>query len=307
MSSQSCTCKYCGKNYSCLASLTHHQKHAKHCLELQSKYTTIICEYCNKSFANTYTLQTHLGTCKQKKELETLDILRENKVLKEQLLKQNEYITKLNEQNARLLEQISKYTQNGGQPVTTNSNNTNSNNTNSNNTTNNNYSIQFNLLFDKLTSFNEPNVVNSIKELSERQNLSQLDYTHFQKEVIKNLVENSINKFTFCTDSRRKVMVLKNQEGENIRTHLDDFLSDYINYSKGEIKGYIDNATLHMDELVNNDMLPSDDVWYSFKESKDTLEKNLKETSSSLDVKNTPIAKQIKSEITNSGVILKKK
>lgn len=306
MSSNTCICKYCGKLYSSLASLSHHQKNAKHCLEIQNKYTTVMCEHCDKSFANIYTLQTHLGTCKQKKEIETLDVIHENRLLKEQNAKLNEQNAKLNEYIMKLNEQLSKYTQSSAN--ITNSNNTNSNNTNSNNTNSNNtYSIQFNVLFDKLSSFNEPNVINSIKELSSSDHLSRLDYMNFKNEVIKNLVEKSVNNFTFCTDSRRKVMVTKNRDGEQVKTHLDDFLSNYINYSKPEIKNYIDNASLYVDELVNNDMLQSDEVWYSFKESRDTLTDHIKETDNSEHIKTTQFAKHIKNEITTNGNVLKKK
>ena len=328
MSSSTYKCNFCGKDYSCLASLRHHQKHTKQCLELQNKQTTSVCTYCNKPFANIYTLQTHIGICKHKKETETQTILQEYKLLKEEYAKLKEQHIKLNEQHIKLnekydeaREQISTFLRSGIQVSPTSANNTNtinsnnttnvnSNNTtnvNSNNNVNNSYSMQFNILFDKLSSFNETNVINSIKKLSDKEQLSQLDYSNFQKEILKKLVTCSINNFTFFTDIRRKIMVMKKHNGEAVKRHIDDFLIDYVAHGKDEIIQFMNNASLYMDDLVNNDMLESDDIWYAFKESRDKLEENLRATDTTTDIKKTQIVKQLKTEIDDTGVSLKKR
>jgi len=299
MSTELFICKHCNKKYSSLSSLNHHQKHAKYCLQLQNKDLSFSCEHCNKEFSSLYILQTHLSSCKTKKLSEANNVIQERDFYKMRVLQLEEQVKWLKEQNTKFMDNtLSSHT--------TNSNNTiNSNNTTINNN-NNIYKSQYNALFNNLVVFNCNNVVNSIKELITDENISKLELNDIQRSIIDDLVENSINKFVFCTDSRRKVMVMKNATGDQTKTKLVDFLAEYVHYGKDEIHNYLEKSHTYINEVINNDELPDDNIWYNFERTKNELHGKIKSLYTADNIKDTDLVKDIHSQVVENCIKIKK-
>lgn len=306
MSTNQFTCEFCHNTYSSLSSLNFHKKSSKTCLQIQNKELEFPCEHCNKEFASLYTLQAHLLVCKQKKHSETTSLAHERDLLikerdfyKMRTIHLEEQVKYLQEQNSKLI--ATKHIPTST-TITENSNNTNSNNTNSNNS----YNTQFNTLFNNLIVFNCNNVSDSIKGLMTEEHIAQLDLNDIQKSILKDLVLHSINKFTFCTDSKRNIIVTKNATGEQTKTKLDDFLEDYVHYGKDEIHNYLDYSHKYIDERINNDELPDDSTWYNFEKTKDHMNKTLKDAYKADDIKSTELFKDMHTYIKTNGTKLKK-
>ena len=164
------------------------------------------------------------------------------------------------------------------------------------NNTSNNYTVQFNALFSDLDVFNDENVEKSIKEFSSDEHIAGLEYNDIKQSVINALVTNSINKFAFFTDIARKTLIIKDTNNEKVKTQLDDFLVDYISYGNKEIRNYVTRTTEHIDELVNNDLVP-DDTWYNYEKSRNDLLEQLSQTEKSNNPKNTELLKVFKTKL----------
>ncbi len=326
MSTQQFICEFCNRIYQTAHSLSHHQKYSKYCLEIQNKKLEHTCQYCERSFSSIYILQTHLTTCKLKKTSESMSIIQERDLYKAKTIQQEillsqketllsqkeEQLVQKESQIKQLLDLVGKLTANSQFNAThTNITNTNSNNTttntNSNNTTTtNNYNTQFTSLFNNLVVFNCNNVVDSIKELKTSEHISTLDLNDIQKSLLSDIVANSINKFTFCTDSRRKVMVIKNASGYQTRTKLDDFLADYIHYGKDEIHNYLDTTHNHINDMVNNDELQDEAIWYNFDRTREELDNKIKDVYKKDNIKDTELIKHIQTHVEKDGTKIKK-
>jgi hypothetical protein len=100
-------CDFCKKTFLSKNVLSHHQKTAKYCLELQgTNVTNFECNYCKKYLASNERLVTHLNICKSKniieiseKEKQHENKLKEKDTYYEALLKdKNNYITKIEQE-----------------------------------------------------------------------------------------------------------------------------------------------------------------------------------------------------------------
>ena len=333
MSAQSLTCEFCHKTFNSLSSLNYHKKYTKACLQIQNKNLEFHCEHCSKEFSSLHILQSHLLVCKQKKSTEANSIIQDRdfyklrtQQLEEQVKEKDFYklraqqleeqikehakekdfyklrVLQLEEQVKCLVDQNSKLINNktNSAPIsTTITENSNNTITNSNNT-------QFNTMFNNLIVFNCNNVVNSIKELITDEHIAELDLNDIQKSMLKDLVLNSINKFTFCTDSKRNIIVTKNATGEQTKTKLDDFLADYIKYGKDEMHNYLDHSHNYINDLVNNDELPDESTWYNFEKTKNQMDEKIKNAYKADDVKKTELFKDIHTHIKTNGTRFKK-
>ncbi len=299
MNSEGFVCEFCKKSFRSLSNLNYHKKSAKYCLTLQNKKSTCVCTYCDKVFANNYTLQTHLTTCKNKKAMDEIELNKDVQIVKltnkvkdlTNRVKELESSLKSSNSQVELLTKLVE------KPVVINNTTTNNNN--------NNYTVQFNALFNNLDVFNDKNVQKSIKEISSIGKVAELEYNDIKQSIIGALVLHSINKFTFCTDTARKTMVVKNTNNEQIKTPLDDFLADYISYGNKEIRNYVSKTNDHIDELVNNDMVP-DETWYSYEKSRDNLLEQLTQLETTDNPKNIGLLREIKSKLLSEGLTVRK-
>lgn len=121
------TCIFCNKNFTSSSNLNTHKKYAKYCLEIQKKELEFQCEFCLKKFNRRDVLNQHLPKCKTKEKFENQNILNEifetkntiselkinleekdkeiNK-LKLELMCKHDDISKLEEQNKKLENQL---------------------------------------------------------------------------------------------------------------------------------------------------------------------------------------------------------
>jgi hypothetical protein len=111
-------CDFCKKTFLSKNVLSHHQKTAKYCLELQgTNVTNFECNYCKKYLASNERLVTHLNICKSKniieiseKEKQHENKLKEKDTYYEALLKdKNNYITKLEQDHRDKLQEKNDY------------------------------------------------------------------------------------------------------------------------------------------------------------------------------------------------------
>lgn len=100
---QKMQCPYCQTNFSSKSSLTKHIQTAKYCLEKRGESgTSFTCEYCLSSFTSNFMLKNHSVKCSAKPVYERL---------KSELIKKDEIIRNLKQENARQkeLEKINKH------------------------------------------------------------------------------------------------------------------------------------------------------------------------------------------------------
>ncbi len=285
-------CNICQNVYTTLASLNHHKKYSKTCLQIQNKELEFPCEHCNKPFSSSYTLQAHLAVCKQKKANETNSIIQERDFYKLEYLKSEERI-KIAEERERMLEERIKLLEEQNFKLIDISYRVNSKNN-----TQNTYNSRFNTMFDDLIMFDGNNVTNSIKEIITEEHTAQLDLHDIQKSILRDIVVNSINKFTFCTDSKRNTMVTRNSVGEQKKIKLDDFLEEYMYYGKVEIYNYINT-------IINNKLLYKN-APYTLSLLVNQLYEKISSAYEADDIKNTVLFKDILYEVKQNFTRLKK-
>ncbi len=310
-------CEFCHKTFNSLSSLNYHKKYTKACLQIQNKDLEFHCEHCSKEFSSLHILQSHLLVCKQKKSTEANSIIQEKdfykirvqqleEKLEEQVkehVKEKDFyklrILQLDEQVKFLVDQNSKLINNktNNAPIFTTITE------NSDNTAPNTNNTQFN----NLVVFNCNNVINSIKELITYKHMGELDINDTKKSILKDLVVNSINKFNFCTDSKRNVIVIKSVTGEQTKTTLYDFLADYITYGQKEICNYLDHLHNYINNLVNNDKSSDRSLLHNFEKIKEQLNEKLKTPYKADTIKKTELFKDINTYIKTDGIKFKKR
>ena len=96
-------CSYCKSILTTLSALNHHQKSAKYCLKIQGvKNESYVCIYCKDSFSVKSVMDTHLITCKTRKNESLCNLNQELTELKQEIinLKDQNKILQNNEVNA---------------------------------------------------------------------------------------------------------------------------------------------------------------------------------------------------------------
>jgi hypothetical protein len=233
-------CEFCNKAYTSISNLNYHKKNAKFCIEIQQEQkSTFSCEHCKKEFTNERYLKQHLQRCKSKKE----NIVQQtNEKLNKLEKESSETIHKLEKESSetihklekeilelkltlnfkdeiikKLEKEISEFKKLEKRPNKTTIVNNNIDNSNTHN-----YQIQFNQLFEnihKLTShamnFRIPNI--SIAEID------KYDINNFESSFSKSL-SNIFKDYTFCSNNETKEFVIKNENGEVNKMHIDEFV-----------------------------------------------------------------------------------
>ena len=201
-------CEFCKTSLKSLSSLNYHKKTNKKCLKKQNiiltdKFTT--CEFCNKTFTS-QTLKTHLLSCKNKKEQEKDDLLKEKDKLIEEMKKEKDElieeilflqnrILKLETEND-IYKNDHDFVKNlASQPKTTNNNN-------------NKIRVMNNF-------FNNPEKVKQLVD----EKLTQEHICDGQKGVAQFatnflLKDDDGNINYFCTDPSRSIFKFQNSDGE---------------------------------------------------------------------------------------------
>ena len=102
-----------------------------------------------------------------------------------------------------------------------------------------------------------------------------------------------------------KIQWIKNVNNEQIKRNVNDALQDYIKYGLPQLKTCFHNACDHMDDMVNNDIIP-DEMWYNFEKERDKFSEQLLQVEKSSNPKNTELMKNIKNKLNMSGLSVKK-
>ena len=203
-------CEFCKTTLKSLSSLNYHKKTNKKCLEKQNIILTdkfIPCEFCNKTFT-TQTLKTHLLSCKNKKEQEQDDLLKEKDEIIEEMKKEKDEII---EENLILKNRILKLeTENdiykndhdfvkklAAQPK------------NTTNTNNNNKIRVMNNFFDNPEKIKQ--LVND-KLTQDHVCDGQKGVAQFAYDILLRDEDGNINYF--CTDPSRYIFKFQNADGE---------------------------------------------------------------------------------------------
>jgi len=183
------------------------------------------CDKCNKIYKHKSTLSRHYKTCKETKAIVAdttdiiLEIMKENKELKNLLVGQNNTMIELSKEQNKAMIELSKNTN------ITNNQTINNHNTN-HNTNNNNKIFNLNFFLNETCkdAMNITDFVNSIKlQLSDLENVGQDGFVNgITKIIVKSL--NTLkeeNRPLHCTDQKRKVIYVKddNKWGKEDNEH----------------------------------------------------------------------------------------
>ena len=188
------------------------------------------CDKCNKIYKHKSTLSRHYKTCKETKAtvVDTtdiiLEIMKENKELKNLLVGQNNAMVELSKEQNKTMIELSKNT-NITNNQTINNQTINNHNTNNHNTNNNKiFNLNFFLNETCKDAMNITDFVNSIKlQLSDLENVGQDGFVNgITKIIVKSL--NTLkqeNRPVHCTDQKRKVIYVKddNKWGKEDNEH----------------------------------------------------------------------------------------
>jgi hypothetical protein len=277
MTTNTFACNFCKKSYTSQSNLNNHQKTAKFCLDLQNKLTSgelIRCEFCLKEFTTKKYLNQHNEICKQRKNVEQNDLKKElenykkelenykkeNSELKVKLELKDEMIKKLEKQNKDLI----------NRPSTTTTIN------NNDNRQQNQYNIQFNQLFEKLPILNEENVNNRINELSTEEKVNQYDLNNFYKGALENIIY-QLKDFSFCTDSSRKMVVIKDETEKSVKLNAEEFLSKSFTLGSESIKNHITFTDQIVNDRIDNyDPIITSEMLDLFNDDRDKFRERLK-------------------------------
>lgn len=222
-------CEFCNKEYTSLSNLNYHKKNAKFCIEIQQEKRNVFsCEHCKKEFNNSRYLKQHLQRCKSKKEnIVQMTTEKLNKLEKESLEKiyklqtelselkititfKDEIIKKLEKENSEL-KKLEK------RPNKT----TIVNNTIDNSNTHN-YQLQFNQLFENIHKLTSQAINYKIPRIAITE-INKYDIKNIESSFSKSL-SNIFKEFTFCSDINKKEFVIKNENGEINKMHVDEFV-----------------------------------------------------------------------------------
>ena len=234
------SCKFCKNEYKSISSLNCHIKTAKFCITLQKELSvnntnTItsakkikVCTFCNKDFSLKSHFDTHVKTCKSRKEYienksqEEKTILKNNnKILTDQtniLKNDNKHLV---DQLSQITDQLSKLREDYKALVTINAQ------TKNKVKIDNSYNINFNEAFQKLPPFNKENILKALKENISASSIKSEDY--FLSGVVK-----SIKDYTIVTDPSRGKAYIKNDDGNKEKTHTEKIVRNALGFYKDD-------------------------------------------------------------------------
>lgn len=194
MDSDSLLCNFCNKVFTSRNILLQHKNKAKYCLELQGKsqQSRFECKYCEKVLSTSQRLDTHIISCKNKKQIES--------VLIHQLKEKDIYISSLESTIEKLESTIEKLEtkldkfentllSNASKPIKNTTNNIVINNT-----------LNLNDI-SKLKTFLDEKMDKSVLALG-------------QKGLAKMLTETILKGVYKCVDPSRHNFEFTNEEGE---------------------------------------------------------------------------------------------
>ena len=194
-------CEYCKKSFSNKFTLKNHQLNAKYCLEIRKKDNeNFKCSFCKKNLASKWSLDNHLDNCVDK-----FKILLEEK--EKDILHCKENISKLENQNKELLQQIKDLASIAiDKPNTINNHNLTNNS--------NNKMIDNRTLNMIPLDLNQENLKRTLEEKFTENHL-----INGQKGVAQFFVDNILvsddNKYMIkCTDPSRKMFIYLDSEGK---------------------------------------------------------------------------------------------
>ncbi len=292
-------CEFCNSNFVSSKNLKLHQNTAKFCLQLQNKQLEekYKCEFCNKGFNLKAHLTSHNLNCKEKKAINDREQI--EKYLKQ--LKEFEY--KLNQKDKEIKEKEKLLNQKEKEinkkdiliselktkvaskdEIIKNLEKTNkelfnrpiSTTITNDNRQQNQYNIQFNQLFEKLPILNEENVTNKINELSTEEKVNQYDLNNFYKGALENMIF-QLKDFSFCTDSSRKMVVIKDQSEKSIKMNAEEFLSKSFTLGAESILNHINfTDQIVNDRIDNNDPVITAEMLDLFNDDRDKFRERLK-------------------------------
>jgi hypothetical protein len=101
------SCEFCSKTFCKKSNLTVHQRTAKYCISLREpeKVSRFTCENCQKELSTNRTLETHIKTCKTRKEQEVDAIKRKNVELEFKVRELESAVQHLESTNKILIEE----------------------------------------------------------------------------------------------------------------------------------------------------------------------------------------------------------
>jgi hypothetical protein len=245
-------CEFCKKCFTTSYNLKNHQKTAKFCLDIQNKPVeeSYKCEYCNKGFNLKTVYNSHIGICKDKKAVEDEKLLTRVKELEKELKQKDILLAKLKTKVSSKDEIIKKLEKTNKEllkrPTTINNNN------NNDNRQQNQYNIQFNQLFEKLPILNEANVNNRINELSNEENVNKYNFNNFYIESLEKIVY-QLKDLSICTDSSRKMVVIKDESEKSVRMNAEEFLSKCFDYGSESITNHVIFTDKILNNIIDND------------------------------------------------------
>jgi len=291
--SSSFDCNFCKKTYTSQSNLNNHQKTAKFCLDLQNKLNNgslIRCEFCLKEFTTKKYLNQHNEICKQKKLTEQTDLKKELEKLQKEIIElklsvklKDEIIQKLEKENKKLVSRPTSI----------------SNITNNDNRQQNQYNIQFNQLFENLPILNEININNKINELSTEEKANQYDLDNFYKEALESITY-QLKDFSFCTDSSRKMVVIKDETEKSVKMNAEEFLSKSFDLGSESIKNHITYVDQIVDNRVENyDRKITSKMLDHFNEDRDNFRKRMENNKDNYFLTNNQTGNKIE-----AGVVL---
>ena len=269
------TCEFCNKEYTSLSNLNYHKKNAKFCIEIQQEKNNIFsCEHCKKEFNNPRYLKQHLQRCKSKKEnivqlatekLSKLEKESSDKIhklekeysdkihkLEKELSELKIIITFKDEINKKLEKEISELKKLEKRPHKT----TIVNNTIDNSNTHN-YQLQFNQLFENIQKLTSQSINYRIPRIPITE-INKYDIKNIESSFSKSL-SNIFKDFTFCSDSNKKEFIIKNENGEINRMHIDEFVKYGLTLGEDGIKKFINILEDNYYQRVDNNKITKEE------------------------------------------------
>jgi len=192
-------CQFCKKQFSTKGNLLNHQRTAKYCLQIQeeNKPQEFICMGCNKTLCTKYRLQQHQKICGKYTEKDRISklelIIQESKTII--TLKDKEL-----ENSAKHIQQLQKHIEGLEDKLMKIA-------MKSTKTTNNNISIQQ----QNFTAITDENLAQDARKLT-------LEHIVGGGETIASVfLDGSLKNNALCTDISRRILYLKDEEGNLIK------------------------------------------------------------------------------------------
>ena len=229
-------CKYCKNKFTVKATLIHHQKTAKYCLELQGqKLKLYVCDSCNKDVSTKHRLLTHYQSCDKYKE----NII-SNKYKKdfENLILQIEEKDKIIEKQEKQIKELQDKLENIAVKAVSRPTHTTSNKT------------QINNFIHQLQPITEEKLKESV---------SNLTIDHIKKGpegYAQYALDYPLKDKMICVDYSRRKVKFKDQDG-NVITDLEmtGLASKFFNSIKDKNKELICLCANELKEKLGDDII----------------------------------------------------